>query len=69
MRTPENVLELEIAYLKEAHRANEERISVLEAYKSKTERYGWFAMGIIAVGIYIASSLESAIKFIRQVAP
>ena len=69
MKTPENVLELEIAYLKEAHAANEKRIAVLEAYKSKTERYGWFAMGIIAVGIYIASSLESAIKFIGKIAP
>jgi len=65
MKVADNILELEIAYLKEAHKANEDRIAALEAYKSKTERYGWFVMGIIAVGIYVASSLEQALKFVK----
>ncbi len=37
-------------------------VKVLKEYKAKTERYGWFAMGMIAVGTVIASSLEKPVS-------
>lgn len=37
------------------------RIKVLEEYKAKTEKYGFFLMGMVAVGTLIASGLEKAV--------
>jgi hypothetical protein len=38
------------------------RIKVLEDYKTKTERYGFFLMGMAAVGTMIAAGFEKAVN-------
>jgi len=55
--------------LEVAHIANVKRIETLEEYKARTERYGFFLMGIMAVGVFIAAGFEKAINFILKGAP
>lgn len=38
------------------------RIKALEDYKTKTERYGFFLMGMAAVGTMIASGFEKVVN-------
>lgn len=70
-QTVKNIATLtaEVAHLKEALEHNEnackvrddeamKRIKALEDYKTKTERYGFFLMGMVAVGTMIASGID-----------
>lgn len=59
------VLANEIEHLKAAHEENAREIRALKEKNAKVERYGWFCMGIMFVGITIASSFETAIKYIK----
>lgn len=46
-----------------------ERIRVLEAYKSRTEKYGFFLMGMIALGSMIAAGFEKVVNKIMGMVP
>lgn len=46
-----------------------ERIKALEAKLGKAERYGWFFMGMVAVGISIGAGFEKVFNKIMMVAP
>lgn len=56
-------------HLKEAIETNAEETRLLKEKCAKAEKYGWFCMGVIFVGITIASSIETAIKFIKSPLP
>lgn len=58
----ELLLEREIEYLKEKHEENAKRIEQLEAYKAKTEKYGWFLLGVLALGSMLAAGIEKAVS-------
>lgn len=73
-------LSSEVAHLKESLEASEnacklrdsqamDRIKILEAKLGKAERYGWFFMGMIAVGVSIGAGFEKVVNKIMAVAP
>ena len=59
------VLANKIEHLEKAHEENAAEIKLLKEKNAKVERYGWFCMGIMFVGISIVSSFESAVKYIK----
>lgn len=46
-----------------------ERIKILEFKLGKAEKYGWFFMGMVAVGATIAAGFEKMINKIVTLAP
>jgi hypothetical protein len=57
----------EFANLKKEMLDNESRIKTLEDYRAKTERYGFFLMGMVAVGTMLISSVEGVVNKIIAV--
>ncbi len=46
-----------------------ERIKVLEFKLGKAEKYGWFFMGMVAVGATVAAGIEKVLNKITALAP
>jgi len=73
-------LSLEVFHLKEALIESESacklrdeqaitRIRALEEYKARTEKYGFFLMGMAAVGTMLAAGFEKVVNKIMGVIP
>lgn len=68
----------EVAHLKQALEDSEksclerdnkavERIKVLESYKARTEKYGWFLLGMATIGAMLAAGMEKIVNTIFKV--
>lgn len=59
----------EFANFKKELADNEIRLASLEQYKAKTERYGFFLLGMVALGTMLMSGFEKIITKITAVLP